>query len=135
MLTQVTIFEVGRSPPCHAWCGAPSEGALLTPMPRLRGSGDPRSIQRYCCLHLLMSSVPSRGLCNVLSLGVARLEGLLLAMLLCRSPGLSSPGAYAKYEHNQDLANCLCKVLVMLLFHRSSVLVRHVAQLKKPQTH
>lgn len=70
-----------------------------------------------------------------LSTGEARPEVPLLAVLLCRSPGLSSPGTYAKYEHNQDLASCLCEVLVMLVFHRSSVLLRYLAHLKKPKAY
>lgn len=78
--------------------------------------------------------MPSTCWCNCLSLGEARVEAPLLAALLRRNPGLSSPGAYTKCEHNQDLNNCLCKVLVMLLFHRSSVLFRYLSQFRKPKT-
>ena len=122
--------------PCLAQSSQPrsTARALATPA-MLRSSGEPRSIQRYCCFHLLMSRVPSVSLCIFLSLGKGRLEVPPLAMLLHRGPGLGSPGACANHEHTEDLANCLCKVLVMLVFHRSPILLWYLAQLKKPKTH
>lgn len=129
------LFEVDRSLLCHAWGRPPSQGALLMPLPHQPGSEALESLGTFKGLHLLMSSVLSICLCNFLSLEKTRLEVPLLVMLLCRCPGLSSSRTYVKYEHIQDLATCLSDILVMPIFHRSSVLLKHLAQLKKPKTH
>lgn len=127
--TEILLAMTDTELPAKEHCSC-----LATPA-SFRGFGEPGSIQRCCCLHLLMSSETNMCLHNFLTLGKAQLEVPLLAVLLHRSPGLSSPGAYAKYVHDQGLASCLCKVLAMIVFHRSWRLLRHLAELKKPKTH
>lgn len=63
-------------------------------------------------------------MCNFLTLEEAWLEMTLIAMLLHRRPGLSSPGAGEKYAR-------LCSYLVIFRF---SVLLRHLDIPRNPRS-